>query len=535
MNAPDIIFSGHYNPFYFIGLVTIFCIAWLEGLRKGWPKDIWLVLLAFGIVGGIAGTKILRFDLISAAHGDKTILGGVLGGALAMIFALRFLRFNWRAFDTLSIAIPIGVAISRIGCFRTGCCFGVPTLLPWGVKYSLGTPAYSSQLTSGLIDLGAITSLPVHPTQLYDAGFNILLALVLLRWRKHFRKPGSAFMAYCVGYGVIRFFVEFYRVGGGTEFLGIKTVQWMVAFAVVVVMAMLVYSEKRKGSLLPKSTIRSCASSDNRTLALLVFMVGATVLAGQWFTPLEKVAVAAVIIPGLIVVSNLRLRRAGIVAAPGYVAALIMLQPRPAAQDTTTYPHSYFTVGGSGMTGKYWTESCGGDRTYYNYSALGVSGSYNYIPNQHTSYSARTQLYLGSEKEGGRTYSFKGIGIKAQADWHYIGLGLGVLAEDYKGNGPLPIVGIRLGSLSGFFLDGRILDHEPSPLPLPGILLGIGFGSPTGNTTRLGISGAGFYFQGNYLTETHTEISPFIAFGDANTFQLGLAVRYRLYAPHRRP
>lgn len=534
MSAPDVIFTGHFNPFYFIGLVTIFCIAWLEGTRRSWPKDTWLVLLAFGVVGGIAGSKFLRFDLTAAAHGDKTILGAVLGGAFAMAFALWYLRFNRRAFDAFSIAIPIGVAVGRIGCFRAGCCFGIPTSLPWGIKYASGTPAYSSQLASGLIGPGAVTTLPIHPTQLYDAGLNILLALLLLRYRKHFRKPGSAFLAYCAGYGAIRFSIEFMRAGGGVEFLGLKTVQWIVAFAVVVVLVLLMHSEKWKDSSFPDKTIRAGVATDRRTLALLAFTVVATLLAGRWFTPLERVSLAVVILPGLIVVSNTYLRRAGIVVAPGYAAALIMLQPNPAAQDTITYPSEYYTVGGSGMTGRYWIESCGGSRTYYNYSALGVSGSYNYMLNQHTQYSSRAQLYFGGERGGSNTTAFTGVGIKAQADWQYLGLGLGALADKHS-DGLLPIVGIRLGSLSGFFVEGRLLDHEPTPIPAPGIHLGIGFGSPTGETTRLGISGAGFYFQGNYLTKSHFEISPFIAFGDPDTYQLGLAIRRRFYSQRRSP
>ena len=319
------------------------------------------------------------------------------------------------------------------------------------------------------------------------------------------------------------------------ELLGLKTVQWMVALAVSVVLTLLVNSEKRKDSPHPKKTIGAGAAADRRILMLLAFTVAATLLAGRWFTPLERVALAVVILPGLIVVSNLYLRRAGIVVAPGYAAALIFLQPNPAAQDTITYPSEYFTVGGSGMTGMYWTESCSGDRHYWLYNALGVSGSYNYLPNQHTRYSTRAQLYLGSETEGGSSYSFKGFGIKTQADWHYIGLGLGALKEDYEGDGLLPILGLRLGSLSGFFLEARILDHEPSPFPAPVAHLGIGFGSPSGGITRLGVSGAGFYFQGNYLTNSHFEISPFIALGDPETYQLGLAVRRRLYSRRRSP
>lgn len=100
-------------------------------------------------------------------------LAGVVG---AVVVGLIFL---WRQgalsalpglADAAAVAVALGVAIGRLGCFLAGCCYGAPTDLPWAVHF----PA--SHKTGGL---------GVHPSQLYDAAVAVvaLVAAALLRRR----------------------------------------------------------------------------------------------------------------------------------------------------------------------------------------------------------------------------------------------------------------------------------------------------------------------------------------------------------------
>jgi len=102
--------------------------------------------------------------------------------------------------DLLAPSVALGYAFARIGCFLNGCCGGIPTVLPWGVRFH--DPFDSSIFTP-----------PCHPTQLYSSAASLAI-LATLAWidRKGYR-DGTVFAAYLALYGGTRFMIEFLRVG----------------------------------------------------------------------------------------------------------------------------------------------------------------------------------------------------------------------------------------------------------------------------------------------------------------------------------
>jgi phosphatidylglycerol:prolipoprotein diacylglycerol transferase len=102
--------------------------------------------------------------------------------------------------DCLSPALAMGQAIGRWGCFFAGCCYGKPTLLPWGVSFS--DPASLAPLNVNL-----------HPVQVYEAVGSVAISLIL--WRLFVKKPhwapGQIFWLYVLLYGILRFFMEMLR------------------------------------------------------------------------------------------------------------------------------------------------------------------------------------------------------------------------------------------------------------------------------------------------------------------------------------
>ena len=94
-------------------------------------------------------------------------------------------------------ALTIGHAIGRIGCFLVGDDYGRPTSLPWGVAFPQGSPP---------------TSVPVHPTQLYEALALLPVAWLLYQWRRRRRPDVFVLGAYLVLAGTSRFLIEFIRV-----------------------------------------------------------------------------------------------------------------------------------------------------------------------------------------------------------------------------------------------------------------------------------------------------------------------------------
>ena len=131
--------------------------------RSGLPESGLDAAIA-GVIGGMVGAKALwifehireePFTDLLLSRGGMSWFGGFAGGILAGLAVMY-----WRRLPKIAVlaaatpALAIGHAIGRIGCFLVGDDYGRPTDLPWGVAFPRGLPP---------------TTVPVHPTQLYEA------------------------------------------------------------------------------------------------------------------------------------------------------------------------------------------------------------------------------------------------------------------------------------------------------------------------------------------------------------------------------
>src|ERR1044072_6385083 len=91
----------------------------------------------------------------------KTILCGLVGGYFGVEIAKWALDIRIKTGDSFAVPVAAAVGIGRLGWFHAGCCYCTPTELPWGVLFP------------------NVDSLPRHPTQLYEAGFHLAMAVVL--------------------------------------------------------------------------------------------------------------------------------------------------------------------------------------------------------------------------------------------------------------------------------------------------------------------------------------------------------------------
>lgn len=117
--------------------------------------------------------------------------------------------------DVLAVPTLVAIAIQRVGCFLAGCCWGHPVggdTWRWlGVEFPAGSFAFEQQLADGLIEPGAMTSHPVHATQLYEAVLLVPLASALWRSARSPQARGAITLTAIAGYAAIRFGVEFLR------------------------------------------------------------------------------------------------------------------------------------------------------------------------------------------------------------------------------------------------------------------------------------------------------------------------------------
>ena len=182
--------------------------------HAGLDETFVLLLVGLVILCGMVGARLLYVayfpDLYAADpmriltdRGGLVWYGGVMGGLVGGLLTIR-LSGQWpnllKLLDLMSAPLVLGLAIGRLGCFASGCCYGHPTTMPWGVQFPPG------HVTHPLV---------LHPTQLYESAAALLLLALLvgvagLDGRKQ-AWPGQATAVFLAGYGLIRFTLEFFR------------------------------------------------------------------------------------------------------------------------------------------------------------------------------------------------------------------------------------------------------------------------------------------------------------------------------------
>lgn len=137
-----------------------------------------------------------------------SIHGGVIGAVLGIVwFARRTDTVFLKLTDAAAFGTPPGLFFGRIANFINGELWGRPTGSDWGVIFP-----------------GASDSVPRHPSQLYEAILEGPVLLLVLYWiYRSTDEDGYLSGGFMIGYGVLRFFVEFYRAPDphlGYELLG---------------------------------------------------------------------------------------------------------------------------------------------------------------------------------------------------------------------------------------------------------------------------------------------------------------------------
>jgi len=217
-----------------VALAVIVLILWmLRAVKKGanLTYDNVLTAALVGIPSGIIISRLLHvidlWDFYSQNPGQiigasgLTIYGAVLGAALGVWVYSRISKqsFGYLA-DVLAPGIILAQAIGRVGCLLNGCCYGTETDIFCAVIYS--HPGSFAPV-----------GVPVHPTQIYEIIFNLLLFVLLLRLKDRFKPDGSLFVIYLGLYSIWRFSISFVREG--TPFLfGMQQAQ-VIALVVVLV------------------------------------------------------------------------------------------------------------------------------------------------------------------------------------------------------------------------------------------------------------------------------------------------------------
>jgi phosphatidylglycerol:prolipoprotein diacylglycerol transferase len=186
------------------GILLKYRQKWTPNLAHLSIMDI-LVYVAFGVVlGGRLGYILFYapwdwwFDpiqMIAVWRGGMSFHGGLIGALLSLFWmSKRFKCAFSELADFIVPVVPLGLAFGRIGNFINGELWGRVTNVPWGMIFPGGG------------------SLPRHPSQWYESCLEGWLLFAFLWWFSSSpRKPMKVSGSFLVLYGLIRFFLEFFR------------------------------------------------------------------------------------------------------------------------------------------------------------------------------------------------------------------------------------------------------------------------------------------------------------------------------------
>lgn len=185
-----------------------------------------------------------------------------------------------RFWDLAAPSATLGLALTRVGCFLNGCCYGRPSDLPWAVTYPRGSHIFldlyrpDSFVREHYYDLAdkygmfgdAARSYPVHPTQLYSAAFNLALFGFLYWYWPRRRGNGEIGGLMVICYSVFRFTVEFWRINPPVfDAIPLSVSQWvsfpMLAFGLYLFLGSRGWINPRWKALHPLSPAETGASA----------------------------------------------------------------------------------------------------------------------------------------------------------------------------------------------------------------------------------------------------------------------------------
>jgi phosphatidylglycerol:prolipoprotein diacylglycerol transferase len=187
--------------------------------------------------------------VVKVWRGGLAYYGGfIFASAFGLYYARKYRLGMWKMADLAAPWIAMGLALTRLGCFLNGCCFGKPTNLPWAAHFPSNRALHEAQVHAGYITEGADT-LGVHPTQIYLAALNLLtFAVLYFYFRKNKRFHGEVFAWLLIGKAVFRSLVEIWRDDDRGVLFGWLSTSQMLS---VPLFALGVFLLLRKGRLGP--------------------------------------------------------------------------------------------------------------------------------------------------------------------------------------------------------------------------------------------------------------------------------------------
>ena len=267
-----------YGLMMFLGFSSATWLASRRVLRIGQPPEAVWDMMMWALIPGLIGARIIYimqnsdqvfsdqhgikkhgFDLLIALialwDGGIVFYGSVIGGICGVIIYCRRRRIQSLAMlDVIAPSMFIGEGFGRLGCFLYGCCYGKACDLPWAVKFPPDSLTFEKLSREGRIIEEPLSTIPLHPTQLYSAFAAFTLAAILAWYFRRRSFDGAVLALGLILYPINRFLLETLRDDEpkrwGTSF----TFSQLVSIALLLsgVAAMYFFSRRK---ILTKATV----------------------------------------------------------------------------------------------------------------------------------------------------------------------------------------------------------------------------------------------------------------------------------------
>jgi phosphatidylglycerol:prolipoprotein diacylglycerol transferase len=557
--------SFWYGLFYLAAFVISAGIFIFAGLRKKYPVSTWLLITLFGILFFIIGNKLITINAAGwqqlfkgsgLPETGRSLLGGILGLIAGLLIAKHWLKFDRPVLDNLVYALPIGFVITRFGCLFGGCCYGTETNLPWALQYGADFKVFQLQAAHLQIPASSALSLPMHPTQIYDMLFCLVICLLVFLTRKIWKATGSRFLFVILCYAISRFINEFFRDSSmighlGETFWGIKIVQWMILGAASIIAFILVYRETRQRTELIQEK-KPYYINFLKEFLLFFCVPFFMVLTTNWLAPFEILTLTFFMIL-LLSVSFYHIYFKIMSPQLRWIFPLLLLfsfltmsQMNIEKKDQISKKgnNGWFSIDAFGSAGSYPEKhfDCEGNVTEIlrrNYSTLGAGVSYHYKPTENRHLTISTNIYSDTDRSDlPNEYSYQSTAFNFMASYSslYFGGTLGLSVGSWEGvtNEYVPAIGLWLGRKDEIFVESSIMANYHLMGPPGGFQLGLGsgFGQVDNSVGRVGLSimpglfdpgyVLGGYFSGDILIKDRFTLKPSLFVGRELGGSIGL-------------
>ncbi len=237
-----------YGICFFVGIIISVLIAYILFRREKLDIFDFVCCAVYVLIGSIIGAKLLfivisietiieyQLSFVEIIQGGFVFYGGLFGGYLGAIIYGKQFKIDIKDFlNIFAVVLPLGHAFGRIGCFFSGCCYGIEY---HGI---LSHVYYDSH--NALTPLGV----PLFPVQLLESALLFILFGILITIHIQKAHKNKIVNVYLISYALIRFVLEFLRgdsIRGA--FLGLATSQWISLLIIIFLVTKTIYTKRKK-------------------------------------------------------------------------------------------------------------------------------------------------------------------------------------------------------------------------------------------------------------------------------------------------